>query len=138
MSRRFFTLDVFADTPLAGNPLAVVLDAEGLNSERMQRIAREFNLSETVFVLPPEDPHHRARIRIFTPGMEMPFAGHPTVGTALLLPSLEDMKHAGYGYAIIGGVGPADYYAKAVGAVAIEGSDVGIYRGLLGAKRFGG
>ena len=60
------------------------------------------------------------------------------VGTALLLACLEDMKHAGYGYAIIGGVGPADYYAKAVGAVAIEGSDVGIYRGLLGARRFEG
>ena len=60
------------------------------------------------------------------------------VGTALLLACLEDMKHAGYGYAIIGGVGPVDYYAKAVGTVAIEGSDVGIYRGLLGAKRFGG
>jgi len=58
------------------------------------------------------------------------------LGTALLLACLEDMKHAGFGYAIIGGVGPADYYAKAVGAVAIEGSDVGIYRGLLGAKRF--
>ena len=60
------------------------------------------------------------------------------VGTGLLLACLEDMKHAGYGYAIIGGVGPADYYAKAVGAVAIEGSDVGIYRGLLGASRFSG
>ena len=60
------------------------------------------------------------------------------IGTALLLACLEDMKHAGYGYAIIGGVGPADYYAKAVGAVPIEGSDIGIYRGLLGAKRFGG
>jgi len=60
------------------------------------------------------------------------------VGKALLLACLEDMKHAGYGYAIIGGVGPADYYAKTVGAVAIEGSDVGIYRGLLGASRFAG
>jgi GNAT superfamily N-acetyltransferase len=60
------------------------------------------------------------------------------IGTALLLACLEDMKHAGYGYAIIGGVGPADYYAKAVGAVPIEGSHIGIYRGLLGAKRFGG
>lgn len=60
------------------------------------------------------------------------------VGTALLLACLEDMKHAGYGYAIIGGVGPADYYAKAVGAIAIEGSEVGIYRGLLGASRFAG
>ena len=59
------------------------------------------------------------------------------VGKALLLACLEDMKHAGYGYAVIGGVGPVEYYAKAGGAVLIEGSDVGIYRGLLGASRFG-
>jgi trans-2,3-dihydro-3-hydroxyanthranilate isomerase len=85
MPRRFVTLDVFTREPLAGNPLAVVLDCEGLDGERMQRIAREFNLSETVFVLPPEDPRHRARLRIFTPGRELPFAGHPTVGTAVLL-----------------------------------------------------
>lgn len=89
MPRRFFTLDVFADTPLAGNPLAVVIDAAGLDAGAMQRIAREFNLSETVFVLPPENRRHRARIRIFTPGLEMPFAGHPTVGTAVLLASLD-------------------------------------------------
>jgi trans-2,3-dihydro-3-hydroxyanthranilate isomerase len=85
MPRRFVTLDVFTREPLAGNPLAVVLNAEGLDTERMQRIAREFNLSETVFVLPPEDERHRARLRIFTPGRELPFAGHPTVGTAVLL-----------------------------------------------------
>lgn len=85
MSRRFVTLDVFTRNPLAGNPLAVVLDAEGLDGEAMQRVAREFNLSETVFVLPPEDERHRARLRIFTPGRELPFAGHPTVGTAVLL-----------------------------------------------------
>jgi trans-2,3-dihydro-3-hydroxyanthranilate isomerase len=85
MARRFVTLDVFTDEPLAGNPLAVVLDAEGLDAVRMQAIAREFNLSETVFVLPPEDARHRARLRIFTPGRELPFAGHPTVGTAVLL-----------------------------------------------------
>ncbi|MDQ0395212.1 PhzF family phenazine biosynthesis protein [Labrys monachus] len=89
MSRRFFTLDVFADRPLAGNPLAVVLDAGGLDGDAMQKIAREFNLSETVFVLPPEEARHRARIRIFTPGLELPFAGHPTVGTAVLLASLD-------------------------------------------------
>lgn len=83
--RRFFTLDVFTDTALAGNPLAVVLDAEGLDTARMQAIAREFNLSETVFVLPPETAGHKARIRIFTPYYEMPFAGHPTIGTAVLL-----------------------------------------------------
>jgi trans-2,3-dihydro-3-hydroxyanthranilate isomerase len=89
MSRRFVTLDVFTREPLAGNPLAVVLDAEGLDTERMQRIARELNLSETVFLLPPEDARHRARLRIFTPGRELPFAGHPTVGTAVLL-ALQD------------------------------------------------
>ena len=85
MRRRFHTLDVFTDEPLSGNPLAVVLDAEGLDTERMQAVAREFNLSETVFVLEPRDPVNSARIRIFTPGRELPFAGHPTVGTAVLL-----------------------------------------------------
>lgn len=84
-ARRFATLDVFTDRPLAGNPLAVVLDADGLDGAAMQAIAREFNLSETVFVLPPESARHRARLRIFTPGSELPFAGHPTVGTAVLL-----------------------------------------------------
>jgi trans-2,3-dihydro-3-hydroxyanthranilate isomerase len=87
--RRFVTLDVFTNEPLAGNPLAVVLDADGLDAARMQRIAKEFNLSETVFVLPPEDERHRARLRIFTPARELPFAGHPTVGTAVLL-ALDD------------------------------------------------
>ena len=85
MPRRFVTLDVFTREPLAGNPLAVVLDAEGLDGERMQRIAREFNLSETVFLFAPEDDRHRAKLRIFAPGRELPFAGHPTVGTAVLL-----------------------------------------------------
>ncbi|MGX1785524.1 PhzF family phenazine biosynthesis protein [Bosea sp. NPDC055332] len=85
MSRRFVTLDVFTSRPHAGNPLAVVLDSEGLDTEAMQTIAREFNLSETVFVAPPADPAHCAAIRIFTPGQELPFAGHPTVGTAVLL-----------------------------------------------------
>jgi hypothetical protein len=80
---------------------------------------------------------HDATCRnFFGPTGVDPKARKGGVGTALLLACLEDMKHAGYGYAIIGGVGPADYYARAVGAVAIEGSDVGIYRGLLGAKRF--
>lgn len=85
MRRRFATLDVFTETRLAGNPLAVVLDSEGLDTEAMQALAREFNLSETVFVLPADDDRHRARLRIFTPGRELPFAGHPTVGTAVLL-----------------------------------------------------
>jgi trans-2,3-dihydro-3-hydroxyanthranilate isomerase len=85
MSRRYAVLDVFADRPLAGNPLVVVLDADGLDDRRMQAIAAEFNLSETVFVAPPNNPMHGASVRIFTPARELPFAGHPTVGTAVLL-----------------------------------------------------
>jgi trans-2,3-dihydro-3-hydroxyanthranilate isomerase len=88
MSRRFFTLDVFAETALAGNPLAVVLDCDGLDGARMQAIAREFNLSETVFVLEPRNTVNTARARIFTPARELPFAGHPTVGTAALIAHL--------------------------------------------------
>ena len=86
MSGRGYVLyDVFTTDRLAGNPLAVMLDCDGLDTAAMQAIAREFNLSESVFVLPPEDPRHRARVRIFTPDYEMPFAGHPTVGTAIAL-----------------------------------------------------
>lgn len=85
MSRRYAILDVFTDRPLAGNPLAVVLDSEGLDDARMQAIAAEFHLSETVFVAPAARPVHSAAVRIFTPARELPFAGHPTVGTAVLL-----------------------------------------------------
>lgn len=85
MGRRYAVLDVFTNKALAGNPLAVVLDSEGLETAQMQVIAREFNLSETVFVFPPENPGQSASIRIFTPESELPFAGHPTVGTAVLL-----------------------------------------------------
>jgi trans-2,3-dihydro-3-hydroxyanthranilate isomerase len=85
MSRRYAILDVFTDRPLAGNPLAVVLDSDGLDDARMQAIAAEFNLSETVFVAPATKPVHSAAVRIFTPARELPFAGHPTVGTAVLL-----------------------------------------------------
>jgi trans-2,3-dihydro-3-hydroxyanthranilate isomerase len=95
MPRRFVTLDVFTDKAFAGNPLAVVLDAEGLDTDAMQRIAGEFNLSETVFVLPPADSHQRADIRIFTPARELPFAGHPTVGTAVLLALLDQEGRPG-------------------------------------------
>ena len=83
--RRTMLLDVFTANPLEGNPLAIVLDCDGLDSATMLKIAGEFNLSETVFVLPPENSAHAARIRIFTPHYEMPFAGHPTVGTAVAL-----------------------------------------------------
>lgn len=82
LQRAYLWLDVFTDTPLAGNPLAVVLDSEGLDTPTMQAIAREFNLSETTFVLPPANPDHTCQVRIFTPSKELPFAGHPTLGTA--------------------------------------------------------
>lgn len=85
MSHAYATLDVFTDEALAGNPLAVVFDADDLSPERMQAIAREFSLSETVFVLSSRDPVNSARIRIFTPQRELPFAGHPTVGAAVVL-----------------------------------------------------
>jgi len=84
-SYRFHTLDVFTEHVFGGNPLAVLTDARGLSDDEMMRVTREFNLSETVFVFPPEDIAHTARVRIFTPGSELPFAGHPTVGTAFLL-----------------------------------------------------
>lgn len=85
MPRRYAIYDVFTDTRLSGNPLAVVFDADDLDGVVMQRIAGEFNLSETVFVQRPENPAHTARLRIFTPGRELPFAGHPTVGAAVAI-----------------------------------------------------
>jgi trans-2,3-dihydro-3-hydroxyanthranilate isomerase len=94
MRRRFVTLDVFTDKRFAGNPLAVVLEPDGLDTAAMQTIAREFNLSETVFVFPPEDKANRAKIRIFTPVSELPFAGHPTVGTAVLLGRIDGGTNA--------------------------------------------
>lgn len=84
----FHTLDVFTDTAFAGNPLAVVMEADALSTAQMQRLASEFNLSETVFVLKASRIDADVRLRIFTPGIEMPFAGHPTVGTACLLAEL--------------------------------------------------
>lgn len=81
----FHTLDVFTETAFTGNPLAVVLGAEALSAAQMQIIAREFNLSETIFVQPPQNPAHTARVRIFFPTAEIPFAGHPTIGCAIHL-----------------------------------------------------
>ena len=88
MRRKFHVLDVFTDTAFSGNPLAVVLDCKGLSEARMKAVAREFNLSETVFVLEPLDPINTARLRIFTPKIELPFAGHPTVGAAALIAAI--------------------------------------------------
>ena len=81
MQRRFRQVDVFTDTPYRGNPLAVVIDAEGLTAEAMASFANWTNLSETTFILPPTDPAADYRVRIFTPSQELPFAGHPTLGT---------------------------------------------------------
>jgi trans-2,3-dihydro-3-hydroxyanthranilate isomerase len=85
MQRRYVTVDVFTDRVFGGNPLAVILDAQGLNTAQMQAIATEFNYAETTFVLPPRAPDHSAHVRIFTPRTEVPFAGHPNVGTAVVL-----------------------------------------------------
>jgi trans-2,3-dihydro-3-hydroxyanthranilate isomerase len=85
MQRRYVTVDVFTDRAFGGNPLAVVLDAGGLSTAQMQAIASEFNYSETTFVLPPRDPANNAQVRIFTVNQEIPFAGHPNVGTAFVL-----------------------------------------------------
>lgn len=81
----YATYDVFTDTPFAGNPLAVVFGADELNDAQMQTIAREFNLSETIFVHAAEYAQHAASVRIFTPTKELPFAGHPTIGCAIAL-----------------------------------------------------
>jgi trans-2,3-dihydro-3-hydroxyanthranilate isomerase len=81
----YHRVDVFTDRAFGGNPLAVFTNGRGLDTETMQAIAKEFNLSETTFVLPPDDPKHDWRVRIFTPGSELPIAGHPTVGTSFVL-----------------------------------------------------
>ena len=95
MRCRFVTADVFTNRPLEGNPLAVFPDARGLSENLMQRIAREFNLSETVFVLPPDEPQNTRCLRIFTPKAELPFAGHPTVGAAYVLAALGEIPLTG-------------------------------------------
>jgi trans-2,3-dihydro-3-hydroxyanthranilate isomerase len=87
MRYRFSTCDVFTDTRFGGNQLAVLPEADGLRGAQMQQIAREFNFSETAFVLPPQ-AGHTCRVRIFTPAAEMPFAGHPNIGTAFILASM--------------------------------------------------
>jgi trans-2,3-dihydro-3-hydroxyanthranilate isomerase len=85
MRRRYVTIDVFTDRVFGGNPLAVVLDAQGLSTSQMQSIANEFNYSETTFVLPPAQPGNTAHVRLFTARIEVPFAGHPNIGTAVVV-----------------------------------------------------
>jgi trans-2,3-dihydro-3-hydroxyanthranilate isomerase len=95
IERNFLIYDVFTDRRLAGNPLAIVLDCDGLDTAAMQKIAAEFNLSETVFIAPPGNAAHAAAVRIFTPMRELPFAGHPTVGTAIALAEAKDRNGGG-------------------------------------------
>jgi trans-2,3-dihydro-3-hydroxyanthranilate isomerase len=97
MQRRYITVDVFTDRVFGGNPLAVVLDAQGLKKPQMQVIATEFNYAETTFVLPPRDPEHSAHVRIFTPRTEVPFAGHPNVGTAVVFAREWEREHEANG-----------------------------------------
>src|SRR3954447_9193171 len=106
MSFEFTLVDVFSDRPFGGNQLAVFPNAEGIADEAMQQLAREFNFSETTFVLPPSDPAHTCRVRIFTPHQELPFAGHPTVGTAAVLASLAEGDAAERQFVFEEGVGP--------------------------------
>src|SRR6202047_4456175 len=88
MKRRLYQLDVFTTKPLAGNPLAIITDGDGLSAARMQAIAREMNLSETVFIQRPTNNRALARLRIFTTTRELPLAGHPVIGTWFLLAEL--------------------------------------------------
>jgi trans-2,3-dihydro-3-hydroxyanthranilate isomerase len=95
MKVRFITADVFTNRPFTGNQLAVVPDARAIPEELLLPIAREFNYSETTFVYPPQSPTHARRVRIFTPGAEIPFAGHPTIGSAVVLASLGEIPLTG-------------------------------------------
>ena len=107
MQRRYITVDVFTDRAFGGNPLAVVLDAGGLSIAQMQAIATEFNYSETTFVLPPRDSEHDAQVRIFTVNRELPFAGHPNVGTAFVLATQAPKPPARFLFEEIAGLVPA-------------------------------
>ena len=95
MKFQFYTADIFTDKMFCGNPLAVFPEARGLGDARMLQIAREFNLSETVFVFPPESEANTRRLRIFTPAAELPFAGHPTIGAAYVLAAIGQIPLAG-------------------------------------------
>jgi len=115
MNARYLTADVFTDRKFGGNQLAVFPDARQINSDLMPRIAQEFHYSETTFVLPPDDPSHTAKVRIFTPGGELQFAGHPTVGTAHVLASIGAIKLTGDETHIVleEGVGPVPVTIRA-------------------------
>jgi trans-2,3-dihydro-3-hydroxyanthranilate isomerase len=115
LSLSFCTCDVFTERRFGGNPLAVVLDGTALSDAQMQAVAREFNFSETVFVLPPPDPDHGTRVRIFTPMRELPFAGHPTVGTAFVLATVAPERYRGDRIVLREGIGPVSVQLERVG-----------------------
>jgi trans-2,3-dihydro-3-hydroxyanthranilate isomerase len=114
----YVTVNVFTDQRFAGNPLAVIPDASGLTDAQMQAIAAEFNLSETTFVLPPDDPRHHARVRIFTRTAEMPFAGHPNVGTAYVLATMDPRPPGHYTFEEVAGLVRVHILRDAAGAVS--------------------
>jgi trans-2,3-dihydro-3-hydroxyanthranilate isomerase len=118
MPYRYHTADVFTSSAFGGNQLAVLPDARGLSDEQMMMITREFNFSESVFVFPPADSSHTRRIRIFTPGSELPFAGHPTVGTAFVLAATGEINLSGDETEIVfeEGVGPVRVLIRSRGA----------------------
>ncbi|HZO17611.1 MAG TPA: PhzF family phenazine biosynthesis protein [Gemmatimonadaceae bacterium] len=120
MKFRFITTDVFTARPFTGNQLAVVTDARGIPEDSLLAIAREFNYSETTFVYPPDNAAHARRVRIFTPGAEVPFAGHPTIGTAVVLARIGEIPLTGDETRIMleEGVGPVPVVVRARDGVA--------------------
>ena len=124
----FVTLDVFAEQRFGGNPLAVLPDAAGLSDADMQALARQFNLSETTFVLPPADPAHAARVRIFTPGSELPFAGHPTVGAGFVLAERDPARPDRLTLEVLAGLVPVDIRRNPDGSA--QGAEIEAPRAL--------
>jgi trans-2,3-dihydro-3-hydroxyanthranilate isomerase len=120
MQRRYVTVDVFTDRAFGGNQLAVVLDAQGLSTAQMQAIATEFNYSETTFILAPRDAANDAQVRIFTPTTELPFAGHPNVGTAFVMARLAAKPPARLRFEEIAGLVPVDILLKDGNIVGAE------------------
>ncbi len=120
MNIRFITTDVFTNRPFSGNQLAVIPDARGIPDDLLQAIAREFNYSESTFVYPAENPAHARRVRIMTPGGELPFAGHPTNGTAVVLAAIGEIPLTGDTTRIVleETVGPVPVAIRARGGVA--------------------
>ncbi|HEY8614290.1 MAG TPA: PhzF family phenazine biosynthesis protein [Roseomonas sp.] len=131
----FVTVDVFTDRRFGGNPLAVFPDARGMSDAEMQALAAEFNLSETTFVLPPDDPAHTARVRIFTRQYEMPFAGHPNVGTGFVLAQAGRDRDNRLAFEEIAGLVEIGVERDAAGAVT--GTTIAAPQPLSIGERFG-